>query len=59
VRAVHKTGIRQADRRVEKTVMGWRYEPYRVDGRPEPFCTSVRYRFEMPSTEGFNRLPGG
>ncbi len=59
VRAVERTGIRQADRKVEKTVMGWRYAPYRVSGVAVPFCTAVRYRFELPTAGMADPVPRG
>ena len=48
IQPTQRTGVRQADRRVEKTVMSWRYAPYVVAGRAVAFCTPIRYRFEMP-----------
>jgi hypothetical protein len=44
-----RTRVRAADREVAKTVLSWRFAPYRVDGHTVPFCESVRYRFEMPA----------
>jgi hypothetical protein len=28
---------------IAETLQRWRYHPYTVNGRPVPFCTSVRY----------------
>jgi hypothetical protein len=44
-----RTGVGKADQEVAKTVLAWRFAPYRVGGRAVPFCESVRYRFEMPA----------
>jgi TonB family protein len=54
VRAVHGTGDRAVDRKVERTVLAWRYAPIQVAGQPQPFCADVRYRFELPAAG----LPG-
>jgi outer membrane biosynthesis protein TonB len=39
--------IRGADPSVDPLIIAaiqrWRYHPYTVDGRPVPFCTSIRY----------------
>ena len=47
VEPVQKTGVPAADREVAHAVMGWRYRPYRVAGKAEPFCTGVRFRFKL------------
>jgi len=47
VEPVQKTGVAAADREVAHAVMGWRYRPYRVAGKAEPFCTGVRFRFKL------------
>jgi hypothetical protein len=56
IKPVQRTGVRQADRKVERTVMGWRYSPLRVHGRATPFCTGFRYRFEIPHQGPVNRV---
>lgn len=48
IKTIQRTGVRQADQRVEKTVRGWRYTPFMVHGRPTGFCTGFTYRFEIP-----------
>lgn len=55
--AIERTGAPQADRKVEKTAMSWRFSPYRVDGRPVPFCEKIRYRFELPTAGMVDPLP--
>lgn len=47
VEPIQKTGVAAADREVERAVLGWRYEPYTVAGKPHPFCTGVRFRFML------------
>jgi Gram-negative bacterial TonB protein C-terminal len=48
IKTIQRTGVRQADEKVEKTVRGWRYTPFMVRGRPTGFCTGFTYRFEIP-----------
>ncbi len=48
IKTIQRTGVRQADQKVEKTVRGWRYTPFMVGGRPTGFCTGFTYRFEIP-----------
>jgi hypothetical protein len=31
------------DLQLERVIYRWRYTPYRVDGRPTPFCYALRY----------------
>lgn len=57
IKAVERTGVRDADKKVEKTVMSWRYAPLRVAGRPVAFCAAVRYRFEVPDAGLVNPMP--
>jgi hypothetical protein len=39
--------LKSDDATAEPNVVGavrtWRYTPYKVDGRPVPFCTTVKY----------------
>jgi TonB family protein len=34
-----------ADESVVATVSGWRFSPYKIDGRPVPFCYATRFLF--------------
>lgn len=40
-----ETGVPNADRRIERTLMTWRFAPYEPMGIPTPFCTGVEFRF--------------
>jgi len=53
-----RTGVRQADQKVAKTVLAWRFAPYQVGGHAVPFCEAVRYRFELPRA-GLVNPPAG
>jgi TonB family protein len=41
-----KGGNPRIDAAIVQTVRTWKYKPYQVDGRPVPFCTTLRYSLQ-------------
>jgi outer membrane biosynthesis protein TonB len=42
----------QLDRRLLRTIAGWRYQPARLDGRPVRSCADVAYRLTVEPARG-------
>jgi hypothetical protein len=47
VQPIERTRVPAADHEVERTVMSWRFAPHTTNGKAQPFCTGVRYRFKL------------
>jgi protein TonB len=43
VTMLSSTGSMAYDRKIERSIYGWRYRPFMVDGEPTPVCTAVTF----------------
>lgn len=43
VTMLKSTEVVAYDRRIERTLYGWRYRPFLLDGKPAPVCTAVTF----------------
>jgi len=45
VRRVHPSTRASWDARIAAVLRGWRYEPFVVDGTPQPACTTIKFTY--------------
>lgn len=47
VTMLKSTGSMAYDRKLERGIYGWRYQPFMFDGEPTPVCTAVTFIYSQ------------
>ncbi|NVB76872.1 MAG: hypothetical protein HOV81_00620 [Kofleriaceae bacterium] len=51
VTMLRSSGIPNFDEKIRKRILGWRYTPFQINGKPAPVCTTLSVVYNQPLPE--------